>query len=62
MFPNTFPDKYGHPQMVQKVQELVNGNPTGTPNVDFAEELFYTMGNITKLIDVQWCVHYSKNQ
>lgn len=54
MYDNTFLDSWGKPQMVQKWYDVVNGNPTGTPNINFAEELFYTMGNITKLVDVQW--------
>lgn len=56
MYDHTFPDAWGHPQMVQKWYNEVNGNPTGTPNINFAEELFYTMGNISSLLDVNWWV------
>ncbi|KAG8865303.1 hypothetical protein FRB96_000193 [Tulasnella sp. 330] len=54
MYDYTFPDKYGHPQMVYKWYDTVNGNPTGTPNINFAEELIYTMGNITGLLGTTW--------
>ncbi|KAG8886461.1 hypothetical protein FRB97_002972, partial [Tulasnella sp. 331] len=54
MFDNTFPDKFGNPQMITKYQPLVNGNPTGTPIVEFAVELFYAMSNISKLINTEW--------
>lgn len=40
--------------MLEKTYSLVNGNPTGTPNISYAYELFYQMGNITKLLDVDW--------
>lgn len=54
MYDNTFIDKNGHPQMISKYQPLVNGNPTGTPIVNFATELLYAMGNITKLVNTEW--------
>lgn len=56
MYDYTFPDKYGRPQMVYKWYNTVNGNPTGTPNINFAEELLYTMSNITSLLGTSWYV------
>ncbi|KAG8865302.1 hypothetical protein FRB96_000192 [Tulasnella sp. 330] len=53
MYNKTFLDG-DDPQMISKYQPTVNGNPTGTPEVDFAVELFYAMGNITKLLNVDW--------
>lgn len=54
MYQNTFLDSFGHLKMIQKSYPLVNGNPTQTPNVNFAVELFYTMSNITALLDIEW--------
>lgn len=54
MYNDTFIDAWGHPQMIQKWREGVNLAPTDTPNINFAVELFYTMSNITKLVDAAW--------
>lgn len=53
MFDTTFTDAFGHQRMIQKWR-VDNGNPTETPNINFALELFYTMGNISALVDADW--------
>ncbi|KAG8947618.1 hypothetical protein FRC04_010552 [Tulasnella sp. 424] len=53
MFPTTFTDAFGHQRMIQKWR-VDNGNPTETPNINFAIDLFYTMGNISALVDADW--------
>ncbi|KAG8991414.1 hypothetical protein FRB90_001352, partial [Tulasnella sp. 427] len=55
MYPDAFPDKNGHPKMIQKYRLTdENGNPTYTPNINFALDLFYTMANISALVDTDW--------
>lgn len=54
MYDQPFIDAFGHPRMIQKYYAEVNGNPTYTPNINFAVELFYTMANISALLDIDW--------
>ncbi|KAG8892735.1 hypothetical protein FRB99_002468 [Tulasnella sp. 403] len=53
MYQDTFVDAFGHRKMIQKYRQP-NSNPTQTPNINFAIELFYAMSNITSLVGIDW--------